>query len=302
MGTSGWLSARGGRVLGIDIGASKIEWTYPTGGKICVWRIPVAKNWDEKKLLEIVRGLVNEYRPAAVGLSLAGFVVNGRLAALPNLPKVDGARFMNGLAGLSRAGIRFRLENDVKCMALAEWNARGQKKDDDFLLVAPGSGIGAAIVKNGRLVRGAHNTAGEAGHMKMTDERGRLVEFETLCGGFGIEKRFGKNGWDAKKIFMSKEMPAKRHAGFAARYFGLGLANLASVLDPAEIIVAGSVGRAYMQKRELHKIMQKTFEENAIAAVRKTPIRLSGQPMPALRGACLLAQGKKNGNATRFLE
>ena len=60
---------------------------------------------------------------------------------------------------LHRLAIPISIENDVKCMALAQWAARGKRKDDDFLLVASGSGIGAAIVKGGRLVRGAHNTA-----------------------------------------------------------------------------------------------------------------------------------------------
>lgn len=295
-------------LLGIDIGASKAEWMAGRRGtsgrnaaKTRAGRTALAKNCDEKKLLEIVRELEGKYKPGRIGLSLPGFVVGGRLVNLPNLPNVNGARFMQGLAGLRRMGVSFQIENDVKCMALVEWAARGRRGDDDFLLVAPGSGIGAAIVREGRLVRGVHNTAGEAGHVKMTDENGRLADWEELCGGFGIEKRFGQSGWDAKKIFMTPDSKARKHAEHAARFFGLGLANLAAVLDPAEIVVAGSVGMAYMKNGRLRGAVLAAFAQNAVLPVKKTPVRPSKVAHPALRGAWLLAQGKKDGAIARFL-
>lgn len=285
--------------LGIDVGASKAEWA--SGRKFAksrIGRAAIAKNCDEKGLLELVRALADENRPRAIGLALPGFVVNGRLVKLPNLSNVHGPAFM---AGLARLRIPVRLENDVKCMALAEWTARGQQGDDDFLLVAPGSGIGCAIVSQGRLVRGAHNCAGEVGHVKMADERGRLVDWEALSGGFGIERKFGQSGWDAKRIFSSNDAKSRKHAGRAARYFGLGLASLAAILDPAEIIVAGSAGQAYMKDAGLRRAVNAAYVQNAIPPVRNTPIRPSKLAHPALRGAWLLAQGKKDGTVARFL-
>lgn len=324
MGMSGVFRARGGIFLGMDIGASKVEWmvcperaagregTARTNAGITrAGRTALAKNCDEKKLLEIVSARADENRPRATGLSLPGFVVGGRVVGLPNLANVDCAAFAAGLARLRRAGMRLTVENDVKCMALAEWAARGRKSGDDFLLVAPGSGIGTGIVREGRLVRGAHNTAGEAGHARMAfggmgraGPEGRLAEWEALCSGFGIERRWKerkKTAKSAKEIFASTDPFAKKIAKDGAFAFGLGLANLAAILDPAEIIVAGSVGKAYMQKRKLRTIMQKTFEKNAIMPVRNTPIRLSGLRRPALDGAWLLAQAERDGAAARFL-
>ncbi len=295
-------------LLGIDVGASKAEWRAGQQlgpgrkpGKGRAGRADIPKNCNEKKLLWLIRALADEYEPGTVGLSLPGFVVGGRLVNLPNLPNVNGGRFMRGLARLRRIGVAFQLENDVKCMALAEWAARGQNADDDFLLVAPGSGIGAAIVREGRLVRGVHNTAGEAGHVKMTDDNGRLADWEALCGGFGIERRFGRRGWDAKRIFLSSDAKARKRTEQSARCFGLGLANLAAVLDPAEIIVAGSVGKAYMKNGRLRRAVLAAYAQNAVLPVKKTPIRPSRVAHPALRGALLLAQGKKDGAIARFL-
>ena len=306
-------------LLGIDVGASKAEWTSgqrgAQGRKFAngrVSRILIPKNCDAKNLLEIIRSRVNENRSDGVGISLPGFVVKGRLVRLPNLPNVDGPAFMAGLARLRRTGMPLMIENDVKCMALAEWAARGCKADDDFLLVAPGSGTGGAIAREGRLVRGAHNTAGEVGHLKVRDENGGWIDWEYFCSGFGIEKRWmkkkkGKN--TEKKRKTAKEIFASTASDRLARHlvlqgadaFGAGLAGLANALDPAIIIVAGSVGKAYMTDARLRHAVSAAFAENAIEPVKKTPIRLSKVASPALRGAWLLAQGKKNGAAARFL-
>lgn len=291
-------------VLGIDVGASKAEWA--SGRKFGNGRVGLAlipKNCDEKKLLELIRARVNENRPDAVGLALPGFVVNRQLIRLPNLPNVDGARFMHGLRQI---GIPVMVENDVKCIALAEWAARGRRGDDDFLLVAPGSGIGGAIVSHGRIVRGAHNTAGEVGHLKVRDGKGGWMDWEHYCSGFGIEKRWIKEKKErksAKQIFAlaAADPLARRLAREGADAFGAGLAGLANALDPAEILIAGSVGKAYMNDAKLRRVVSAAYAQNAIQPVKKTPIRLAKTARPALHGALLLAQGKKDGAIARFL-
>src|SRR5512146_2662500 len=65
----------------------------------------------------------------------------------------------------------FLVENDANLAALAHaWrgDARGLR---DFVTVVMGTGIGAAVVANGRLVKGRHNAAGEVGYLLTSREQ-----------------------------------------------------------------------------------------------------------------------------------
>ncbi len=287
------------RVLAMDLGASKMQHGLRQGGRWSnMGRISIPRQMKTEELLALVSQLAGASKADCICLSVPGFVVDGKLAGMPNIPRVDGKRFMQGMRKL---GIPFFIDNDVKCMALAEWVARGGKADDDFLLVAPGSGIGGAIVREGRLARGAHNVAGEVGHLKVCDGKGGWVDWETGCSGFGIERKFARKGWDAKKILHSRNPSARKMAAAAAGCFGAGLAGLANALDPEEILVAGSVGRAYMRNAKLRRAVLAAYAQNAILPVKKTPVRCVSLPYPALTGAALLGQGKKNAKTRRFL-
>ncbi|MCL6088909.1 MAG: ROK family protein [Candidatus Marsarchaeota archaeon] len=287
------------RILAMDLGASKMQHGLWQGGRWSgMGRIGIRSAMDAKGLLKIIYGLADASKADCICLSAPGFVVDGKLANMPNLARVDGKRFMTGMRKLN---IPFFIDNDVKCMALAEWAARGKKEKDDFLLLAPGSGIGGAIVREGRLARGAHNTAGEVGHLKVWNGKGGWIDWEAGCSGFGIERKFAKIGWDAKKILNSRNPGARRLAASAADCFGAGLAGLANALDPEEILVAGSVGRAYMRNAKLRRAVMAAYAQNAIQPVKKTPVRCVSLPYPALAGAALLGQGKKNARIRRFL-
>ena len=292
-------------LLGIDVGASKIEYgTAPRNSR----SLSIDAEIDRKGLVDLLAEIIHSTKAARAGVVVPGYVDDGRVLALPNLPNVKSVDLRRRLQEKCR--IPVYVENDVKGAALAVWHARGKRKDDRFLLVCPGSGIGTAIVSDGRLVRGAHNAAGEAGHMKLLLTGGRQAEWEKLCAGRGLEERMRKLGGiredvgehkSAKEMFASSDAKPRRLVEAGARVFGLGLANLANVLDPGEIVVAGGIGSAYMRDKRLCGIVRKEFASDSVPPVRSTPIRLSPLPRPALAGALLLAQGKKGSSIMRFL-
>lgn len=286
---------RGRGALAVDLGASKLVWARVPPARRAAdldlepeGRLEIeATRMDNARLVAMLADRAQETGAEAIGLAVPGFVREGCIEALPNLPRVKRLDVRRALA---KAGVRASVENDVKCMTLAQLaRTRGREgggERADFVLVAPGSGIGGAIVREGKVVRGAHNAAGEFGHMKMADERGRLVDWEALAGGLGLARRFGRAGWDARRILSSDAPAARTHAREAAACFGLGLANVANALDPAQIVVAGSVGAAFM--RHYKREVRSAFEAHAIAPVRRTPIALCPLKHPALAGAALL--------------
>lgn len=293
------------KALGIDIGASKIEWALFEGGKIrATQKFTTPKNMDNERLMGTIFEIIRATKPHSVGIAAPGYCAGGKIIYLPNMPKV-------GLLLVEKSvkkhfGIEAYLQNDIKCASLAHWAAQGRKKDASFIMVAPGTGIGGAIVHNGRLVGGKNNTAGEFGHMKIYachEKKACLIEWEQICSGRGIEKTYyqmgGKEGADAKFILNSKSPLARKICLGSAYHFGIGLANLANALNPQEIVVCGSVGNKYLTSYE--KAMRQGFLDCAIEPVQNTGIKRAKFENPMIVGALLLAMQNKNSSIKGFL-
>lgn len=107
-----------------------------------------------------------------------------------------------GLAFLPRWGdypVRDRLEasfgvpvwvdNEVNLMALGEYRG-GSDRHRDMIYVKLGTGIGAGIISDGRLNRGAGGAAGEVGHVSVSDD----PEIVCICGNIGCLVQFAGAG------------------------------------------------------------------------------------------------------------
>ena len=143
------------------------------------------------------------------------------------------------------------IDNDANCAALAE-AAHGVTTDVGHSLYITGTiGIGAGIVQDGRLVRGAAGFAGEVGHMPVGDpERecgcGRLgcweasVGLRAMLAAVGIEEEDTPLQTAVTAADRAARDPATRDAlAVLGRDLGTGLATLAAVLDPAAIVLGG---------------------------------------------------------------
>lgn len=291
-------------ILGMDIGASKIEYGRWKGGErmLEVRRLEIVRGIGRERMLALLLDAAAGAKTEAVGIGVPGFVRGGRIEALPNWPGLEKTDLSRMFA--RRLRVPVFVENDVKCMALAIWQERGRRKDDSFVVVAPGSGIGGAIVREGRLVRGAHNAAGEFGHMKMVAmSEGQLqaVEWEQLCGGLGVEQQYDVRAGarlSAREILDSDEPAARAIAQEAAKYFALGLINVADALDPGEIVLAGSVAVAYWGK--WRESVRNLFEQHANTPARDTKIGRTALERPALLGAAMQTQMGNDAAMARF--
>ncbi|MFC7660010.1 ROK family protein [Pseudonocardia benzenivorans] len=116
---------------------------------------------------------------AEVRVALPGVVTPaGVLQRAPNLPRWQDV----GVAELLRAALHrdvpVTAANEADLAALAElWSGRGLR---DMLFVSGGVGVGAGVLLDGRLFRGAGGRAGELGHV-VVDPAGRSC----TCGGRG---------------------------------------------------------------------------------------------------------------------
>ena len=78
------------------------------------------------------------------------------------MPGWDGYRVRERFAA---RGVPVWVDNDVNVMALGELTAGCGRGVEDFVFVKIGTGIGAGIVVDGRIHRGAQGSAGDVGHI-----------------------------------------------------------------------------------------------------------------------------------------
>ena len=99
------------------------------------------------------------------------------------------------------------MDNDVNVLALGEWRSGVAAGHDNVIVVKIGTGIGAGIISDGRLHRGAQGSAGDVGHIHVSDDRsvvcrcGNTGCLEALAGGeaIGAGRRGGGAGGRAAR-------------------------------------------------------------------------------------------------------
>jgi glucokinase len=100
-----------------------------------------------------------------IGAGVPGPVdtVAGRICEhVPHVPELAGRALGAELS--ERFGLPAWVDNDVNALALAEWRFGAARGARSLVVLATGTGLGAGIVLDGRLVRGAAGFGGELGH------------------------------------------------------------------------------------------------------------------------------------------
>lgn len=173
-----------------------------------------------------------------VGLSVPGVVDDmGIVASAPELGWVreDVRAQLSGLLQLPIV-----VENNVKLAALADlWKRQYRWRNMIYLHL--GLGIGAGIIIDGKLHRGAHFLGGEIGHM-VVDAR-TVMRPENLLSplqgtDFGVfEKHFGWNGLDTTPSFDIAN--GEDSVDWKVRHIAYCIANLICTIDPEAIVLGG---------------------------------------------------------------
>jgi glucokinase len=153
-----------------------------------------------------------------------------------------------------RLGLPVIVESDRNAFVVGEAWKGAARNCRDVIFVAVGTGIGAGIMMDGRLVRGHDELAGCVGWMAVRDEflpqYAKTGCLESYAAGLGIAA-------EASRIFRRRitahevavmaaggDKRAQKILAEAGRCLGLGLANLVSTLNPEVIVLGGGVVRA----------------------------------------------------------
>jgi len=245
-------------------------------------------------------------RLAGIGIVCGGplYESAGLVLSPPNLPRWDR---VDVLTPFRRSfDVPVQLMNDANAGVLAEWMWGAARGADDAVFLTMGTGLGAGLIINGRLHRGASGLAGEIGHWRLAESGphgyGKDGSFEGFCSGAGIGKwaqqiavRSLQNGTPsdlAPDWFDLADVNAHQLAKAAdggdqvalqlwsdvGRRLGAGLSLLVDLLNP-DVIVLGGI--YYRQRDRLEPAMFEELRREAIpetlSACRIVPSELGEQ-------------------------
>ncbi len=176
------------------------------------------------------------------GLALPGLVGDGVVLSAPNLGWRDV------LVG-DRLPVVASVDNEANLAALGElWFGAGER---DFLYVSGEIGIGAGVVVDGSLYRGAAGLAGELGHVVVAAD-GALCRcggtgcLETFAGQEALLRASGASAVpDLVKLLLSDDARAHEACLDAGRALGLALTSAANLMDVDRIVLGGIFAPLY---------------------------------------------------------
>ena len=156
-----------------------------------------------------------------------------------------------------RLGLPVVVDNDANAAAHAETRFGAARGKSHAVCVTLGTGIGGAVVVDGRVMRGAHGLAGEFGHMQVVPD-GRLCEcgqvgcWEQYCSGKALARAVAEagagprpaSGPDITRAAAAGEPWALAAFDEVGRWLGVGLAGLVSAFDPEVVVVGGGLSDA----------------------------------------------------------
>jgi len=190
----------------------------------------------------------------AAGIGVPGPVDRGRGTAgsATILPGWTGVRIATEMQ--QRLGMPVEIENDANLGALAEMTWGAGRECSNFAYIKAATGIGAGIVIDGRLLRGASGTAGEIGHTTL-DESGALCYcgnrgcLETVASGPAIIALVSSGHPELLtlgqviELASSGDARCRRAISDAGREIGVAVAGLCNLINPERVIVGGLLSR-----------------------------------------------------------
>ncbi|MBZ9532801.1 ROK family protein [Cytobacillus oceanisediminis] len=259
-------------LLVMDIGGSSV--------KFAVWEkeqlvdkgsFVTPKTWDEMKqeMVQLKGKIDAKYTIDGVAFSAPGAVnqSKGVIEGASAVPYIHHFPVFFELEELF--GCPVSMENDANCAGLAEVWRGAAKGLQNVLFVVIGSGIGGAVIVDGKVRHGKHLFGGEFGYMLLKEDK----TFSDLGTAVNMAKRYSKRmeletELSGKEVFELAEQGdeiAEEEVETFYHYLAIGIYNLQYSFDPEKIIIGGGVSSKEGLLDELNVHLAKVVESAKIA-------------------------------------
>jgi glucokinase-like ROK family protein len=289
-----------GYIVGIDMGATHLgivladysahvleEIEYPfsvaDGPNRCVTQI-------DGYLTELLsRAKINIQQISAIGIGVPGPIIinTGEVSSPPIMPGWDGYPIRSHLEELWKVPVT--IGNDAELGALGEWAYGAGRGESNLVYIKVGTGVGAGLLLDGHIYRGATGCAGEIGHVTI-QENGPLCTcgnhgcLEAMAGGQAIARKAREAIEASRRTQLSAISPERIHAVDVAAaaqrgdlvaqqiitdaglHLGVAVSSLVNLFNPSMVIIGGGVSQ--LGDLLLEPIRKTVMERSLISAAK----------------------------------
>ena len=248
-------------VIGIDLGGTKVAAAmFHADGKMLLKENKLLNGATGTAVADLVVDVIKtliakkpDTHIDAIGICIPGIVYSKRETVwAPNIPGWENFPLKSHIAkGLDDKHVKICIESDRTCYILGEAWKGAAKGCSDAIYLAVGTGIGAGILLDGRIIHGSNDIVGATGWMALEppykEEFIPVGCFEYYASGNGIGTQAklmyndpSKTSYDVFAGYGSDPV-ATKILDKAIMMWGMGTANLVSLFNPEKVIFGGGV-------------------------------------------------------------
>ena len=258
--------------IGVDVGGTKIAAgvVTPEGKVLEETRYPTPNS--KQRLVETIARAIAEvrdgYEVGGVCLAVPGLILaqENMVVFSPNLHAVEGIPLKEELE--PKIGLPLTVENDNSAAAWGEFRFGVGGEAHHLVFVGLGTGIGGGVISHRVLLRGAHGSGGELGHVTIQAAGPRCACgnhgcLEALASGTAIGRRarevaverpdsalgrlaLGRKvfGEDVTELAREGDEASLSVLEEAGRWLGIGLAGFVNIFNPEVVAIGGAAAKA----------------------------------------------------------
>ena len=257
--------------IGVDLGGTNVRAGLVKDGHIVrLLSEPCKADRPEGEVVDHIASLIGELmRPevSRIGIGVPS-VVDAARGIVYNVVGIPSWRevYLKDLLE-KRFSVPVHVNNDCNCFALGVCRFGEASAFSDVVCVALGTGVGGAVISDGRMVAGANGAAGEFGHMTINPaetetcacgRRGCVQQYVSASGIARLARKYLAEHEGAsvlrsvKKLTTKDVFDAAKNGDGAANAilenvydaFGYAISAVCTVADPEVVVIGGGVSKA----------------------------------------------------------
>ncbi len=272
-------------IIGIDLGGTYIKSAViNSNGKIIKeFKVDSLSQNGPLVVIKQIEKCIDElqkdlkFKISGIGIGAPGVVTNGVVNYPPNFKgwkEVDLKKHFE-----KKYKLETIIDNDANCAGLAELKFGHGSRYNNFIFLTLGTGIGGAMIIDGKLYRGEQNGAGEFGMMTI-NYKGPVC----LGGNRGsVEAHLGRNYFleqnkreikklgynidfdDISRMALKGNKTAKKLLNLYGFYLGVSITNYFNLMDVRTAVLGGGISNAY---KSFIGELNKTIKQRSLKTIR----------------------------------
>lgn len=269
-----------GNILAFDLGGTSVNYALVNDHGNMTNKGSIATPDHLEDLLNFIHQQVEKFQDVkieGIAISSPGSVSEkGIIYGGSAIPYIHGPNMKALIEEVT--GFKVEIENDANCVALAEiWKGSAVGKKNVAMVVI-GTGIGGALIKDGKILRGHHLHGGEFGYMIIDPRRvgcgmstfSEVASTHSLLKRVANKKGIHVSDLTGEEVFLRAERGdeiCQQAINEFYKMLAIGIFNIQYIYDPEMILIGGGISARDDLIGNLQREVRKLTEQIDVATV-----------------------------------